>query len=308
MARGGKRNAEGRKANFAVKFSIITPSFDQLDWLRLAAASVKDQEGVEVEHIIQDGNVKAFDAETLAKELSQGEAEAGTGYERRIFVEKDAGMYDAINRGLRRSSGEICAWLNCDEQYLPGTLARVGRFFSAHPGIDVVFGDAILVDGSGRALSYRGAVLPDALHTRLVHLNTLSCATFFRRKMVEQGHLFDTKWRAIGDAVWVHGMIRAGVAMAVLNEALAIFAFTGVNQSASEKARREAAEWSGATDAPPGWLRKPAILRHRLAKWTGGAYRKRSFSYEIRSMGGRERNRHEANSLGWGWPEEEGNK
>ena len=97
--------------------SIITPSFNQIEWLRLAVASVADQEGVEYEHIIQDGGTDGI------KEIVQSEF-GNLGKRLQVFVEKDAGMYDAVNRGLRRASGEICAYLNCDEQYLPGTLAR----------------------------------------------------------------------------------------------------------------------------------------------------------------------------------------
>ena len=44
----------------------------------------------------------------------------------RAFVEKDQGMYDAVNRGLRRATGEMLAYLNCDEQYLPGTAGGRG--------------------------------------------------------------------------------------------------------------------------------------------------------------------------------------
>src|SRR5205807_8647188 len=77
-------------------FSIITPSFQQLDWLRLALASVADQEGVEVEHIIQDAGSEGV------QEIFRNSAEVSVhsrGYNAKLFVEKDAGMYDAINRG-----------------------------------------------------------------------------------------------------------------------------------------------------------------------------------------------------------------
>ena len=51
------------------------------------------------------------------------------------FIEKDQGMYDAVNRGFRRSNGEVLAYLNCDEQYLPGALKAVGDYFpGASPG------------------------------------------------------------------------------------------------------------------------------------------------------------------------------
>ena len=111
------------------QFSIITPSFRQLDWLKLCAASIADQAGVRVEHIVQDAGT--------GPEL---EAWAAGQQTLTLHVEKDRGMYDAVNRGLRRATGQILAYLNCDEQYLPGTLAAVADYFSRHPEVDVVFG------------------------------------------------------------------------------------------------------------------------------------------------------------------------
>jgi len=124
------------------RISVITPSYKQLSWLKLCAASVADQAGVEVEHIIQDaGTGPELDAWAAAQPTIK------------LKVEPDSGMYDAINRGLKRATGEICAYLNCDEQYLPGTLRMVADFFATHPEVDVLFGDAILIDGSGQPLS-----------------------------------------------------------------------------------------------------------------------------------------------------------
>src|SRR5882757_1252682 len=132
-----------------MKFSIITPSFRNSNWLKLCIASVADQQTVDVEHIVQDACSDDGTQEWLAADPRV-----------RAFFEKDAGMYDAINRGLRRAGGDILAYLNCDEQYLPGALARVAEFFAQHPEIDVLFGDALLVDRRGAPLSYRRMVLP----------------------------------------------------------------------------------------------------------------------------------------------------
>ena len=85
-------------------------------------ASVADQ-GVEAEHIVQDA---CSNDGTLEWLLTDPRVKA--------FSEKDAGMYDAVNRGLRRASGEILSYLNCDEQYLPGALPHaVAAYFERHP-------------------------------------------------------------------------------------------------------------------------------------------------------------------------------
>src|SRR5208282_2311123 len=103
-----------------MKFSIVTPSFRNSRWLKLCIASVADQQGVEVEHIVQDSCSDDGTQDWLPQDRRV-----------RAFIEKDSGMYDAINRGYRRAQGDILAHLNCDEQYLPGALRAVGDYFAA---------------------------------------------------------------------------------------------------------------------------------------------------------------------------------
>jgi hypothetical protein len=273
-------------------FSVITPSFRMLDWLKLCAASVADQHGVTFEHIVQDGGTGA--------ELDEW---ARTRPSLRCFQEGDQGMYDAINRGIKHATGDIFAYLNCDEQYLPGALCRVQQFFEEHPRVEVLFGDAVLADVDGRALAYRRIVRPTRLHTRLEHLGTLSCATFFRRKVLERGFYFDTRWRSIGDCVWVHTLLTNDVPMACLHEPLAIYTFTGANLSASEQGIREMTEWSCQEEAPPSFLRGPAILFHRIRKMAAGAYRRRNLRYAIYTLDSPTRRvEFNVNGVTFGWP------
>ena len=118
-------------------------SFRNSDWLKLCIASAADQ-GVDAEHIIQDAG---SDDGTLDWLLQDQRVQA--------FVEKDAGMYDAINCGFRRATGDILAWLNCDEQYLPNALASVVEFFESNPQIDVLFGDIVFADDRGLYAGHR---------------------------------------------------------------------------------------------------------------------------------------------------------
>ena len=128
------------------RFSIVTPSFRNSDWLKLCIASVTDQ-GMTLEHIVQDAGSDDGTLDWLTVDSRV-----------RAFVERDSGMYDAMNRGLRRAQGEILACLNCDEQYLPGTLKAVSDFFERHPDVEMVFGDFVVV-GRQIHLSSQG---PDA--------------------------------------------------------------------------------------------------------------------------------------------------
>ncbi len=253
------------------KFSIITPSFRSAQWLRLCIASVADQAGADFEHIVQDSCSDDGTAEWLPRDTRV-----------RAFIEKDRGMYDAINRGFQRATGDILAWLNCDEQYLPGALAAVGECFERQPSVDVVFAHIVIVDAKGQYLYHRKVQTPLKYHTWTCHLSTLSCATFFRRRVVtDLGYTFDPKLRDVGDGEWILRMLRDGVRMAVLPQFTSVFALTGANMSVGANARREALELRATA---PWWaqkLRPGIILHHRLRRWLGGMYRQEPFTYEI---------------------------
>ncbi|EEF57252.1 glycosyltransferase family 2 protein [Pedosphaera parvula] len=252
-------------------FSIITPSFRNSQWLKLCIASVADQEGVTIEHIVQDS-------------CSDDGTQDWLPYDSRVkaFIEKDKGMYDAVNRGLTKGRGDILAYLNCDEQYLPGTLSAVSKFFDQHPNVDVVFGHFVVVDGEGGYLFHRKVQTPMKYHTWVSHLPTFTCATFFRRKLIsEYGLYFNPSLRDVGDGEWMLRLLRRGTPMAVIPQFTSIFTMTGANMSARPNARREAVELF---NSAPFWVRKakPAIiLLHRLRRFLGGVYSQESFSYSL---------------------------
>ena len=263
------RNQAG-KHHPGVRISIVTPSYRLSAWLRLCIASVADQQ-VEAEHIVQDA------------ESDDGTLDWLPGDPRvKGFVEKDQGMYDGINRGLRRAGGDILAYLNCDEQYLPGTLAAVARFFEQHPQIDVLFGDVVLVDADGQYLYHRKMQPPLKYHTWTCQLSTLSCAMFFRRRIVfDLGLLFDPRLRDVGDGEWMLRLLQRRLRMAALGQFTSVFTCTGANMSAGPNARREKRELF---QSAPVWARalQPLfILQHRLRRLAGGMYRQQPFAYEI---------------------------
>ncbi|MEI6535340.1 MAG: glycosyltransferase [Verrucomicrobiaceae bacterium] len=272
-----------------MNFSVITPSFQNSEWLRLCVASVADQQGVAFEHIVQDAGSTDGTLDWLPSDARV-----------KAFVEKDAGMYDGINRGLGRASGEILAYLNCDEQYLPHALARVHRLFSTHPHIEVLFTDALLLDRACNPISYRRVVLPSSRHIRLRHLNTLSCATFFRRSVIEKGHFFNPQWKAIGDAIWVDGLLQARIPMACLREQCSAYAFTGSNLGQTASSRKEHHRWQPSRH----FIFEAAILViHRLRKALAGAYMHRTVNADLYTMKSpEERVQFRGVKLGFDWP------
>jgi glycosyltransferase involved in cell wall biosynthesis len=253
-----------------VRFSIITPSFRSANWLKLCIASVADQ-NVDHEHIVQDAGSDDGTLDWLPTDPRV-----------RAFVEKDQGMYDAINRGLRRSNGDILAYLNCDEQYLPGALKSVQEFFASHPEIELLFADFVVVDGQGEYLFHRKVQVPLKHHLWISHLPAFSCAMFFRRHLVhDEGFWFDPSWRDVGDGEWVLRLLRRNTRVAVMRRFTSVFTMSGANMSIGENAKREARRLHATA---PSWMQKarPLIIaQHRLRRLMGGIYRQSPFTFEL---------------------------
>jgi glycosyltransferase involved in cell wall biosynthesis len=254
-----------------MKFSIITPSFRSSRWLKLCIPSVADQ-GVEHEHIVQDSCSDDGTQDWLPRDPRI-----------QAFIEKDKGMYDAINRGLRRGTGDIMAYLNCDEQYLPGGLAAVERFFEQHPDYDIVFGDAVVTRPDGSYICHRRAVRPTKLHTQISGtLAILSCGAFFRRRFIEEKQVyFNTQYRGFGDAHWVLSLIEKRARMGFVRQFTSGFTNTGDNLSLDPKI---AGERESLVSLAPPWARnlQPAVAaEYRFRKLLAGDYTQKPFDYAI---------------------------
>jgi glycosyltransferase involved in cell wall biosynthesis len=297
-------------------FSIVTPTFRQLDWLRLCIASVRDQvvatsstlhsqpSTLSIEHIIQDAGTSGI--EDLARELGaefyldgkvvfserketshqhpNPAVKERPAYSLKIFSENDAGMYDAINRGLARSSGEIFAWLNSDEQYLPETLSKVAEVFQQQTKLDVLLGDAILLNSSLEPICYRRIMLPSLWHTRLDHLHSLSCAMFFKKSSLPNPPL-NPRWKVISDAVLMEHFLVNRKNIHACRLPLAAYAFTGQNLSA-DKNCNELEQWWAETRCPPRALKRLVVIQNRFRRLLAGAYQNFQLNTKIHTFSG----------------------
>ena len=259
-------------------FTIITPSFGQLDHLACCIASVADQEGVEVEHIVQDGGTKGF--ADFAKQMSQ-QCPNRNGYQRIMVSEQDGGMYDAINRGLKRAKGKVCAYLNCDEQYLPGVLPMIWASFQNNPFVEVVLGDVIIVGKDGEAVCHRKMVKPGLAHTWTCHFGALTAGIFFREKLVNEGLLFDTSYRVASDAEWLVRVLQSGKKVQPLRRTTSTFMESGENLGLSSAAKEERARLDNSAPLYFKVLRPVWVLAHRVRRLWSGAHRSEDVSYGI---------------------------
>jgi glycosyltransferase involved in cell wall biosynthesis len=302
-------------------FTIITPSFKQLDYLGCCIASVADQgtkgsenvgmcesgnvrgpeslgERLSVEHIVQDAGSPGI--EEFAKKMGEqllrqygGEQVSNLqafellhirtahDYTLRIFKEPDEGMYDAINKGLKKGTGKIRAYLNCDEQYLPGALKMVQDFFKNRLNVDVVLGDVIIVVKDGEAICHRKMVKPGLAHTWTCHFGALTAGIFFREKLVNEGLLFDTSYRAASDAEWFVRVLQSGNKVKPLGKTTSTFMESGENLGLSSIAKEERKRLDSSAPLYFRVLRPAWVLLHRARRLWSGAHRSEDVTYEI---------------------------
>ena len=162
--------------------SIITPNYNQGQFIRESIESVVNQNYKHLDYIIIDGGSTDQSVEIIRK--------YGDTYPFiRWISEKDHGQADAINKGFKLAEGNIIAWLNADDAYLfPSVINDVVDLFQAKPGIDAIYGDVLIINGNNRLMKVQ--CTPSFHYGRLVRgCYIKQPALFFRRKILEEMHL-----------------------------------------------------------------------------------------------------------------------
>jgi len=172
-----------------VTVSIVTPSYNQAEYLAATMESVLGQDGeFFLDYIVIDGGSTDGSPAIIRRYqemLDRGEWKTGcSGIRFRWFSEPDDGQSDALLKGFRMAAGDILAWLNSDDLYLPGTLRTITDFFRQFPAVAMVYGDSLYCDAAGTILGRYPASPFDI--DRLAFFNFIpQPSTFFRRTAYE---------------------------------------------------------------------------------------------------------------------------
>lgn len=174
--------------------SVITPSLNQAAFLRQTLCSVLEQDHADLEYLVVDGG------------SSDGSTEIINDYAGRLawwVSEPDAGQADAINKGLAHAKGDIVAWLNSDDCYLPGAISAAVSAFEAYPDAVLVYGNMQAVDEADNLinmLTYEQNSLEDLLCFQIIG----QPAAFMRRSAVQAVGGLDTGFDLLLDhQLWI---------------------------------------------------------------------------------------------------------
>ena len=151
--------------------------------------SVLEQDYPRIEYLVADGGSEDGSVDIIRKYAN----------ELAWWVsEKDNGQADAINKGLSRVKGDIIAWLNSDDYYLPGTISAAVVAFDQHPETVMIYANMLAVDEHGRVINefkYRQLTLEDLLCFQIIG----QPAVFFRREALEKVGMLDSTFHFMLD-------------------------------------------------------------------------------------------------------------
>jgi len=239
-----------------MRFSVVTPSFNQGRFLSDCLESVANQRSsdLQLEHIVVDA---------CSTDETRMVLESRTDV--KWTSEPDAGQTDAINKGFRKATGDWLMWLNADDYLLPGALEKVRVYASAHPSADVIYGDYLFVDETGRTLREKREGSFDFNMLLFYGCYIPSTATFFRRDLIDRGLLLDPQFRNCMDTDYFLRLALAGARFGHLPELLAAFRWHDSNISTKFAERRKAERLQIQTQTLRakglGWLSHPAFLQ-----------------------------------------------
>ncbi len=183
------------------KVSIVTISYNQVEFLERTIGSVLGQNYPNLEYILVDPGSTDGSRE-LIKRYREKLAH--------VVFEADAGPSDGLNKGFSLATGDILGFLNSDDILYPGSISSAARFFQEHPGVDVVSGHAKIIGPDDRVL--RNAYSDPMSIKRSLYSAAflIQPSTFFRRSAFVQVGGFNVNNRVTWDGELFFDMARAG--------------------------------------------------------------------------------------------------
>lgn len=212
------------------KISIVIPSYNKVDYIEETLKSIVSQKYPNLEVIIQDGESTDGTLEIIKRYLDK--------YPNIFILEskKDNGQVDAINKGFKKATGEIFAYINADDCYAKDALISVGNYFVKNPKTLWLVGKGDVMDKGGNikwnlSTDYKNCLLSKNKYNHLLMVNYLMQPSVFLSKSSyrKYGPFIGTKKFVMEYDFWLK--IAKDSMPKVLNKTLSVFRLSGKNIS-----------------------------------------------------------------------------
>ncbi|MCR4853251.1 MAG: glycosyltransferase [Prevotella sp.] len=194
-----------------IKISVVTVTFRAEAVVKRTLDSVLAQTYDNVEHLIIDG-ASNDQTLTLAFDYKMRSDVAANGHEVVITSEPDHGLYDAMNKGLHKATGDYLVFLNAgDKLHSNDTLAIVAKMAEQKVLPAVIYGDTDVVDNDGKLLGKRHLRPPEELSWRSFRQGMLVChQAFYALTSIAREQEYDLKYRYSADVDWCIRVMKQG--------------------------------------------------------------------------------------------------
>lgn len=208
-----------------LNISVITPSFNQGQFIEQTIQSVLNQNYPNLEYIVMDGGSTDNTLSILKK------------YENKLkwFSEKDKGQSEAINKGLKMATGDVVTWLNSDDYYLPHALKKVVEEFEENKEAQWVTGDYKIVDEKGKQIQsfipwYKGLLRKHTTFNMLSFANfIIQPSTFWKKDIMKDvGYLKEEYHLCMDYDLWLRIMKK--YPPTVISSPLSVFRIHGTSK------------------------------------------------------------------------------
>ncbi len=215
-----------------MKVSIVTVSFNQGRFLERAIRSVVEQDHDDIEYIVVDPG---------STDGSRDIIERYRGRIARVVLEPDRGAPDALNKGFAVATGELFAYLNADDAYLPEAVGAAVSAFERHPDADIIVGHGYIVNGHGRILRRFRSAPFSPLRFAYGAAVVMQQSTFFRASAFASAGGFNARNRASWDAELYLDMCLAGARVRMVEGYWSLFTIHPDSITGSGRLDRESA-------------------------------------------------------------------
>jgi glycosyltransferase involved in cell wall biosynthesis len=247
-----------------IRFSVVTISFNQAEFLRAAIDSVIAQrgDGIDVQYIVCDPGSTDGSREIIA--------EYGDAIDVTLF-DKDRGPADGLNKGFAHADGDIFCYLNSDDMFLPGAFVRAAAEFARDPAVDVICGHATVIDGAGRTLRRVWSEPFGRLTSAHGAHIQIQPATFIRAQAFARSGGFDINDRSNWDGDLLVSLFLTGARIKIVDAFLGAYrihdqSITGTGRLIEAHHRSAAQRFERLMGRPPRASDRPVALLLRLLK------------------------------------------